>query len=258
VSGEDVVPDVFEDTSGELIVHLGCEQPFAVMQESLQWHLPNSLARNSKLRAADPGDGRWDRCARVYLLPNMSPPVYFLRFAEEIEIATRPVHVDPVWTTWVVMAPYVHVAQACNAFVIETLYHLGSVEAHEHVVVPCALMGVQEDGGVGEVIVVIDDIAKVDLGVGSAMKLSSPADGAVAYHSLAALVLGDLVFGIGVVHFVDDDGRIRDLFGHPIEILLCRLRDHNLERVVAAWRFRATVREAQRNTKVEGIDTRAQ
>lgn len=103
----------------------------------------------------------------MYLFPNMPPPVYLLGLAEKVEIATRPVHVDPIWTAWVVVAPNVHVAQARDAFVVETLYHLGCVEAHEHVVVPCALMGMQEDGGVWEVIVVVNDVAEVDLGVGS-------------------------------------------------------------------------------------------
>jgi hypothetical protein len=258
VSGEDVVPNVFEDAPGELIVHLGCEKPFAVMQESLEWHLPDSLTRYRKLRATDAGDGRWDGCTRVYLLPDVSSPVYFLGLAEEVEITARSVHVDPIWTAWVVVAPYVHVAQACNTFVVETLDHLGCIEAHEHVVVPRALMGMHEDGRVREVIVVVNDVAEVDLRVELALELSSNAHVAVAYHSLAALVLGDLVLGIWIVHFVDDDGRIGNLLAHPLEILLYGFWDDDLERVVAAWRLGAAVGEAQRNAEVEGINSGAQ
>ena len=69
----------------------------------------------------------------------------------------------PVRTARVVVASYVHIAHARNALVIQALNHLGGVETEEHIVVPCVAVGVHEEGGVGEVIVVVDDVAEVDL-----------------------------------------------------------------------------------------------
>ena len=57
------------------------------------------------------------------------------------------------------------------------------------------------------------------------------------YHSLAALVLGDLVLGLVVVHLVDNQRRVRDLLGHPVQVLLDRLGHDDLERVVATCRL---------------------
>jgi hypothetical protein len=101
----------------------------------------------------------------MYLLPNVLPPVYLFGLAEKVKITTWPVHVNPVWAAWVMVAPYVHVAKARDAVVVQALYHLGCVEAHEHVVMPRALVGMHKEGRVGEVIVVIDDVAEVDLGL---------------------------------------------------------------------------------------------
>jgi hypothetical protein len=74
-----------------------------------------------------------------------------------------------------------------------------------------------------------------------------------AYHSLAAFILGDLVFGIGVVDLVDDQWRIGDLLGHPADVLLLRLRNHNLEGVVAAWRLQHGIAKLWEDAKVQRI-----
>jgi hypothetical protein len=74
-----------------------------------------------------------------------------------------------------------------------------------------------------------------------------------AYHSLAAFVLGDLVFGIGVVDLVDDQRGIRDLLRHPADVLLLCLGNHNLEGVVAAWRFNHGIAELGQYAKVQRI-----
>lgn len=73
------------------------------------------------------------------------------------------------------------------------------------------------------------------------------------YHGLAALVLGDLVLGIGVVDFVDDERCIGYLSGHPANVLLLCLGHDNLECVVAARRLLLAVAEAQRQAKVEWV-----
>jgi hypothetical protein len=74
-----------------------------------------------------------------------------------------------------------------------------------------------------------------------------------AYHSLAAFVLGNLVFGIGVVDLVDDQRRIWNLLGHPADVLLLRLRNHNLEGVVAAWRLQHAIAELGEDAKVKRV-----
>jgi len=70
---------------------------------------------------------------------------------------------DPVRAAWVVMTAYIHVSHTRDTFVVKTLYHLRGVEAKEHVVMPCMAMGVHEDGGIGEVVVVVNDVAEVHL-----------------------------------------------------------------------------------------------
>ena len=73
------------------------------------------------------------------------------------------------------------------------------------------------------------------------------------YHGLAALVLGDLVLGIRVVDFVDDERCIGYLSGHPANVLLLCLGHDNLACVVAAGRLLLAVAEAQRQAKVEWV-----
>lgn len=163
VAGEDVVPDVLEDAAGELVVHARCKQPLAVVDEALDRHLPDPVARNSELRAADTGDGGWDGRARVDLLPDALAPVDLLGLVEEVEVAAWSIHVDPVRAAGVVVASYVHVAEARNAVVVQAIDDLGGVEAHQHVVVPCVTVGVHEQCRVGQVVVMVDDVAEVHL-----------------------------------------------------------------------------------------------
>jgi hypothetical protein len=163
VAGEDVVPYVFEDAAGELVVHAGGEEPLAVVDEALDGDFLDALARDGELCAADSGYRGWDGRARVDLLPDVAPPVYLLGLVEEVKVAARAVHVYPVGAAGVVVAAHVHVAHARDSLVVEALDHLGGVKAEEHVVVPCVTVGVHEDGRVGEVIVVVDDVGEVDL-----------------------------------------------------------------------------------------------
>jgi hypothetical protein len=252
VTCEDVVPDVFENAAGELVVHACREQPLTVVLEALNGHLAYPLPRNGKLRAAYARDGRWDWRAGVYLFPDVPAPVDFLGLVEKVEVPAGAVHVYPVGAAGVVVAAHVHVAVSRHALVVEAVYHLGGVLAHEDVVVPGVAVGVHEQDGVGEVIVVVDDIAEVDLvlplAVGAQMWWLI-----CAYHSLAAFVLGDFVFGIGVVDLVDDQRGIRDLLRHPADVLLLCLGNHNLEGVVAAWRFNHGIAELGQYAKVQRI-----
>ena len=163
VAGEDVVPDVFEDAAGKLIVHAGCQEPFAVVDEALNGHFLDALARDGELGAADSRDGGRDGRAGVDLLPDLLSPIDFLGFTEEVKVAAGTVHVYPVGTAGFVVAAHIHVAHAGDTVVVETLDHLGSVEAEEHVVVPCVAVGVHEDDGVGKVVVMVDDVGEVHL-----------------------------------------------------------------------------------------------
>jgi hypothetical protein len=61
------------------------------------------------------------------------------------------------------MASHVHVAHACDSLMVEALNNFRGIEAHDHVVVPGVAMGVHEHDGIREVIVVVDDVAEVDL-----------------------------------------------------------------------------------------------
>lgn len=241
VASEDVVPNVFEDTAGKLIVHAGCQEPFSVVDEALNGHFLDALARDGELGAADSRDGGRDGGAGVDLLPDLFAPVDFLWFVEEVKIAAGTVHVYPVGTARFVVAAHIHVTHAGDAIVVEALDHLGSVEAEEHVVVPCVAVGVHEDDGVGKVVVVVDDVGEVDLeGAGQpacTRNGSSTCVKRASYHGLAALVLGDLVLGIGIVDFVDYEGRIGNLGLHPANVLLLGLGDDNRVRVIAPRRL---------------------
>lgn len=168
VAGEDVVPDVLEDAAGELVVHARGEQPLAVVDEALERDLADAVARDGELCAADAGEGWRDGGARVDLLPDALAPVDLLGLVEEVKVAAGAVHVDPVGAAGVVVAAHVHVAEAGDALVVEAVDNLGGVEAHELVVVPGVAVGVHEEGRVGQVIVVVDDVAEVDLGQQSA------------------------------------------------------------------------------------------
>lgn len=44
MASEDVVPDIFEDAAGELVVHAGCEEPLAIVDEALNGDFLNALA----------------------------------------------------------------------------------------------------------------------------------------------------------------------------------------------------------------------
>lgn len=164
VAGEDVVPDVFEDAARELVVH-GCgKQPLAVVFEAFNGHLSDALPGNGKLGTADAGEGGGHLGTRVDLLPDRAAPVDFLGLVVEVEVGAGTVHVDPVGAARVVMAAHVHIAHAGDALVVEALEHGGGVETEQHVVVPGAAVGVHEDGRVGKIMVVVDDVAEVDLG----------------------------------------------------------------------------------------------
>ena len=168
VASEDVVPDVLEDAAGELIVHARCEQPLAVVDESLDRHLSDPVARDGKLCAADAGDGGRHGGTGVDLVPDALAPVDLLGLVEEVEVAARAVHVDPVGAAGVVVAANVHVAEAGDALVVQAAHDLGSVEAHQLVVVPGMAVGVHEQRRVRQVVVVVDDVAEVYLARGLA------------------------------------------------------------------------------------------
>ena len=70
---------------------------------------------------------------------------------------------DPIRAARIVMASYVHVAEAGDAVVVQPVHDLGSIETHHLVVMPCVAMGMHEEGRVGEILVVIDDIAEIHL-----------------------------------------------------------------------------------------------
>jgi hypothetical protein len=99
----------------------------------------------------------------MYLLPNIFAPVDLLRLMEEIEVAAWPIHVYPIRAARFVMAADIHVTQASDAVVIEALDHLRCVEPQELVVVPGVAVGVHEEDGVGELIVVVNYVGEVNL-----------------------------------------------------------------------------------------------
>jgi hypothetical protein len=236
VAGEDVVPDVFEDAAGKLVVHAGGQEPFAVVNEALNGDFLDALARDGELGAADSRDGGGNGCAGVDLLPDLLSPVDFLGLVEEVKVAARAVHVYPVWAAGFVVTADVHVAHAGDAVVVEALNHLGGVKAEEHIVMPGVAVGVHEDGGVGQVVVMVDYVGKVHLAARLGCARGTVKTGGT-HHGLAALVLGDLVLGIGVVDLVNNQRRIGDLSGHPADVLLLRLGHDDLVRVIAAGRL---------------------
>jgi hypothetical protein len=61
------------------------------------------------------------------------------------------------------------------------------------------------------------------------------------------------VLSIRVVDLVDDQRRIRNLLLHPADILLLRLRYHNLEGVVAARRLAHAIAELGYDAEIERV-----
>ena len=199
VASEDVVPDVLENTAGELIVHARCEQPLAVVDETLDRHLSDPVARDGELCTANAGDGGRHGGAGVDLVPDALAPVDLLGLMEEVEVAARAVHVDPVRAAGVVVAANVHVAEAGDPLVVQAVHDLGGVEAHQHIVVPGMAVGVHEQRRVRQVVIVVDDVAEVYLARGLAYMLYCPSlhrasAGNGAQHTIASrpLFLGTL------------------------------------------------------------------
>ena len=164
MAGEDVVPDVLKDAPRELVVDASGQQPFAVVDKALEGHFAYALARHGELRAPGAGQGGGNWRSRVDLLPHAPPPVNLLGLVEKVKVAARAIHVYPVGAAGLVVAADVHVSQARDAVVVEAFEHLRRVEAEEHVVVPGPAVGVHEDGRVGEVVVVVNDVGEVHLG----------------------------------------------------------------------------------------------
>jgi hypothetical protein len=105
--------------------------------------------------------------------------------------------VYPIGTPGIVVASHVHVAHARDSLVVEALHDFGGVEAHEHVVVPCVAVGVHEHDRVGEVVIVVDNVAQIYLLLSLAVNASSTATCA---HTIASrpLFLGTLFSALGL------------------------------------------------------------
>lgn len=138
----------------------------------------------------------------------MPPIVDLLGLVEEIEVAARSIHVNPIGAARIVVTADVHVAEASNPLMVELLEHLCAVLAHEDVVMPGVAVGMHEDGGVGEVVVVVDEVGQINLNE----LISIPESWSRArstYHGLSTLVLGDFVDSIWIVDFIHHQRRIR-------------------------------------------------
>ena len=99
----------------------------------------------------------------MQLFPDVPPPIDFLGFVEEVKVAAWAVHVYPIRAARILVTADIHVAHARDTIVIEALQHLRSVQTHEHIVVPCILVGMQEDCRVGKAVVVVDEVREVNL-----------------------------------------------------------------------------------------------
>lgn len=91
---------------------------------------------------------------------------------------------DPAGAAGVQLAAHIKVTLVDNVLAAEVVNHDGAVFGHQNVVVPGHAGGVEEDGHVGELVVVLENVFQID-------------------HCFTAFVAVEVERGVGVVNNVD-------------------------------------------------------
>ena len=172
----------------------------------------DAVARDHELRAAGLRDGRGHGRTAVQLLPDGGCEVFLLHLAAGVELGLRPVQVQPVRTPGLLVAAAVEVADAGDVRVAEMADRIRGVGVEQVVVVPGRQVRVEEDGRVGQVVVVVDDVGQVDHG----------------FVAFVDRVLAD-----------DVDGRLDvwEVAGDPADVFVGEAADDERARVVEAGGF---------------------
>ena len=184
MASEDVLPRIFHNAAGVLVLKSSVEDPSAVTDVLGARVCADTLAGDGKLRAAGLGDGAGDGHVGVEFAPDSGREEALFVLVHEVPFRLRSIWVQPVGAARVKVAAGVHVALAGDVGVGDTRDGLGRVEVEEDVVVPGGPMWVEEENGVGEVVVVIDYVGEV-------------------YHSFVAFVFGNFEDGVFVVDSVN-------------------------------------------------------
>jgi len=194
LASEDVLPRIFHNAAGVLVLKFSVEEPFAVADVLGARVCADALAGDGKLRAAGLGDGAGDRHVGVEFAPDSGCEEALFVLVYEVPLRLWSIWVQPVGAARVMVAAGVHVALAGDVGVGDAGDGLGGVEVKEDVVMPGGPMWVEEEDGIGEVVVVIDYVGEVD-------------------HSFMAFVFGDFEDGVFVVDSVNAAVDVWDFLG---------------------------------------------
>ena len=130
-----------------------------------QWPFENTLATDCKLRAARLGYEVRNRHVRaVELMEELRGQVGLFRFLDVVVEERPTIHLQPVGTPRVVMAPRVEVALSNDMFIRQALDGGGRADVVHDVVVPCCDVGMEEENHVWELRVVVDDVCQIGHG----------------------------------------------------------------------------------------------
>ena len=215
-AGHDDVPRLLEDAAGDMVLEVSVQKPVTVMLPCRERDGLDSFARGRELRAA--------RCAEDFGHGDVGPvevgpdacEVYLFQL---VPILFLGVDVDVVGAAGFWVTAEIEVADAGDVVVAELAEHLGQVPVLQVVIVPCFLAGVDEDAGVGEIVVVVDNVGEVD-------------------HCFVAFVDGWMERGGWVVCEVDGRVEVGKFAGDPGGVFVAHAGDDEGLTVFMAHRFR--------------------
>ncbi len=97
----------------------------------------------------------------MQFLPEGAREIPFFSLPHKIPFLLRPVKMQPIRAPGVKVAAGVEVSFPCNSSITEAFDGKRGIEVEEDVVMPSALLGVEEQRRVGECIVMINDVGQV-------------------------------------------------------------------------------------------------
>src|SRR5271163_2490897 len=123
------------------------------------------------------------------LSPHFGSEVAFLILLDQIPLRFGPIEMKPVRAARVVVASRVEVAFSSHVGVIESVNSHSGIEIVQNIVVPCALVWMEEQDGVRKLVVVVNDVRQIN-------------------HCLIPLVLRNAQASIRIIIIDNIDGRV--------------------------------------------------
>src|SRR2546421_7011459 len=94
--------------------------------------------------------------------PYFGSEVAFFILLDQIPLRFGAIEMKPVWAARVVMASRVEVAFSSHMGVIESANSHCGIEIVQNVVMPCALVWMEEQYGVRKLVVVVNDVRQIN------------------------------------------------------------------------------------------------